>query len=240
MDGRRINHTERNTNPLFILFLSLVAAVIILLIVTVVMGAMLGKANKNLNTVEVKVRELEETVEQLEVALEAERNKIDLETEPSAEPENDGAASAPQNETEPIPAEAEEPVQQPAQEPVQQPAQEPEKQPETQPSASWLDLSGHSELAVKPSTLLSGYQKYYTTEGVNVRSGPGTGYKVITKVNRGETVQVAARESGWSFVKYGSKFGWIRSDYLSKTAPAPKTSSTTTRTEATSGSLKKS
>ena len=223
MDGRRINnHKERKHNPLFLLFLSLIAAVIVLLIVTVAMGTMLGRANRSLKTVESKVHELEQTIEQLEVDLEAERSRGKYENTPQVEP----AESAPE--------------QQPGEPPVQQPAQQPAQQ-ESQSSGSWLDLSGHSEVKYKPSNLLSGYQTYYTSDGVNLRSGPATSYGRITTVNRGTAVQVAAREGNWSFVKVDGKFGWIRSDYLGKTTPAPETGTpaqSSTRTEATSGSLK--
>ena len=112
-------------------------------------------------------------------------------------------------------------------------------------SSSWLNLSGHSEVRVAPTNLLSGYTTYYTTAGVNLRSGPATSYGRITTVDFGEPVQVAAKEGNWSFVKTGKYFGWISSDYLSTKEPTPTVSTgtktgggTTSRTEATSGSLK--
>lgn len=227
MDGRRINNQrERKYNPLFILFLGLIAAVIVLLIVTIAMGAMLGKANKNLNTVESKVQELEQTIAQLEADLDEAKNPAEPEPAPVDEP-----VAEPAPEQSP----GEPPVQQPAQQPAQQSSQQPSQQQQQQSSGSWLDLSGHSEVKVKPTNLLSGYQTYYTSDGVNLRSGPDASYGRITTVNRGTAVKVAAREGNWSFVSVNGKFGWISSDYLGKTLPAPQTA---TRTEATSGSLK--
>ena len=228
MEGQHEVRRRRRYNPLFVLFLCLIAAVIILLITAVFMGVRLGKTGRDLKAAQKQVNELEQTIAQLEDDLETARGNANALGGNNAEP------------TEPAPeqAPAQQPVQQPAQQPVQQtePKNEPKNEPKTD-SSSWLDLTGHSEIAVKPSNLLSGYQTYYTSEGVNLRSGPGTGYGRITTVNRGTAVKVAAREGGWSFVSVGGKFGWISSDYLSKTTPPPVTTQTT-RTEATSGSLK--
>ena len=197
MEGRRVTRKGQKYNPLFILFLCLVAAVVILLIVSIVLGVRLGKANKKLKDAEANVKQLEETVSQLQEDLEAAKNRI-----PSTPSAGDNVPALPGTD---IAA-----------------------------GDSWLDLTGLDAAIVKPTNLLSGYEPYYTTAGVNLRSGPGTNHNRITTVEFGEQVQVAARESGWSFVKAGSRFGWISSDYLSTTQPAPPR-----RTEATSGSIRR-
>lgn len=225
MDGRRINRRERKYNPLFVLFLCLIAAVIVLLIVAMAMGVKLGKANKSLKAAETQVHELEKSVAQLESDLEAARH-AGADAEPAAEP------SAEPTETTPA---AQQQEQQPAQQQQQQ-SQQQTQQEQQQTSGSWLDLSGHNEIKYKPTSLLDKYQTYYTNDGVNLRSGPATSYSRVSMVNKGTKVQVAARENGWSFVKVDGKFGWINSDYLSKTTPAP--SGGGTRAEATSGNLK--
>ena len=61
---------------------------------------------------------------------------------------------------------------------------------------------------------------YYTTGGVNLRSGPGTSYDKVTTVSLGSEVQAAAKQDGWTFVSVDGKFGWINSDFLSTTRPA--------------------
>ncbi len=221
MEGRRINRRERKYNPLFVLFLCLIAAVIVLLIVALALGIKLGKANKSLKAAESQVRELQQSVSQLEDDLETARSHASADPEPTPTPE---------------PVQEQTPTPQPVQE--QTPAPQPESAPQTSNSGSWLNLSGHSEVSYKPTTLLDGYKTYYTSDGVNLRSGPGTGYSRIQTVNRGTAVQVAAREGNWSFVKVGSKFGWISSDYLGTKLPEPQPSAAT-RSEATSGSLKK-
>ncbi len=202
MEGRRVTHKNQKYNPLFILFLCLIAAVVVLLVVSIVFGLRLGKANKALKASEAQVQELNETVSQLKEDLEAAKNRI-----PSAPAPSAGGSDAPT-----VP------------------------DANNTPSGSWLDLSGHSEVKVKPTNLLSGYETYYTTAGVNLRSGPATSYNRITTVDFGEKVQVAAREGGWAFAKVGSKFGWISADYLSTSQPAPQQTAKP-RAEATSGTL---
>ena len=49
MEGRRVNHSAPKRNPLYVMFLCLVAAVFVLLIVVIVLGAKLGAAQKALD-----------------------------------------------------------------------------------------------------------------------------------------------------------------------------------------------
>ncbi len=213
MEGRRVTRKNQKYNPLFILFLCLVAAVFILLVVSIVLGVRFGSANKKLKAAETEVQELTEKVSQLEDELAAAKRGT-TNTSPELPSDNTGSDAPP------IPG------------------------TETNISgggASWLDLTGHSEVKVQPTNLLDGYKTYYTTAGVNLRSGPATSYDRITTVDYGEKVQVAAREGGWSFVKADNKFGWISSDYLSTSEPAAQasTSHNSSRSEATSGSLRR-
>ena len=197
MEGRRVTRKSQKYNPLFILFLCLVAAVVILLIVSIVLGVRLGNANKKLKDAEKNIQQLEDTVSQLQEDLEVEKNRV-----PST-PSTGGNVPA-------LPG------------------------TDIVAGGSWLDLTELDESIVKPANLLSGYETYYTTAGVNLRSGPATSHNRITTIDFGEKVRVAARESGWSFVSVGNRFGWISSDYLSTTQPSPPR-----RTEATSGSIRR-
>lgn len=209
-EGRRVTRRNQKYNPLFILFLCLVSAVAILFLVSVVLGIRLGSTSKKLKAAEEQVKTLTEDVSRLEAELaDAKTVRPDDPKLPSEE----AAEAAGGGSTS---------------------------------DASWLDFSSHSEIKVKPTNLLDSFAKYYTTAGVNVRSGPATSYERITTVEYGEAVQVAAREGGWSFVKYGSNtYGWISSDYLSTSEPTgaastqARPSSSGSRTEATSGSLKR-
>lgn len=59
-----------------------------------------------------------------------------------------------------------------------------------------------------------------TTEGdpLNVRSGAGTGYGVVTKLNNGVSVKVTGLKDGWYKVTYNDKTGYVSSDYVTLTA----------------------
>ncbi len=52
--------------------------------------------------------------------------------------------------------------------------------------------------------------------GLNVRSGPGTSYKKIGSLSKGEGVLVLSESAGWSRILYhGTKTGYVSSTYLS-------------------------
>ncbi|EAX96401.1 NLP/P60 family protein, putative [Trichomonas vaginalis G3] len=50
--------------------------------------------------------------------------------------------------------------------------------------------------------------------GVNIRSGPGTGYGVIAAVADGTTLSVTGHSSNWWQVSYNGQTGYVISDYL--------------------------
>lgn len=54
-----------------------------------------------------------------------------------------------------------------------------------------------------------------TSNSVNVRSGPATTYKVLTRVNKGDTMPyIATAEAlGWHAVEINGKIGWISGKY---------------------------
>ncbi|MBR3560965.1 MAG: SH3 domain-containing protein [Oscillospiraceae bacterium] len=219
MEGRRVSRKSQKYNPLFIVFMCMFAAVIVMLILSIVLSVRLSSANKKLKAASDQVTQLEQEVEQLQTDLAAAHDRASDE-EPAASPAEDG------------------------EKPAQEPEQADDKPDVPAASSSWLDLSGHSEVQIKPTTLLDSYKTYYTTAGVNLRAGPATSYTKITTVDKGEKVQVAAREGNWSFVKFGNRFGWINSDYLSTSQPTQQSSSSasstgTRRSEATASSLRR-
>ena len=56
----------------------------------------------------------------------------------------------------------------------------------------------------------------YATGGVNVRSGPGTGYRVVDQLYRGESVDVRGCEGGWCRVVHSGPDGWVSASYLAR------------------------
>jgi len=230
MEGRRVSSRNQKYNPLFILFLCLVAAILVLLILSLVLGIRLGSTSKKLKTANAQITQLEQEITQLQDDLAVLR-------EPA--PSNVPGTVVPDTVESNVDTDA------PPQGGIDAGTASDTANGTAGSSSSWLNLSGHSEVRVAPTNLLSGYTTYYTTAGVNLRSGPATSYGRITTVDFGEPVQVAAKEGNWSFVKTGKYFGWISSDYLSTKEPTPTVSTgtktgggTSSRTEATSGSLK--
>ena len=55
----------------------------------------------------------------------------------------------------------------------------------------------------------------YATGSVNVRSGPGTGYRVVDRLSRGERVDVQDCRGSWCRVVKSGPDGWVSANYLS-------------------------
>ena len=144
MEGRRVSRRKPRRNPLYVLFMGLLALSLVLLITVVVLGFKLKSARSDLAAAQTKIEQLR----------------------------------------------------------------------------GGQQTGEDGQVSVKPSTVYDKYYIYYTTGGVNLRSGPGTSYDKVTTVSLGSEVQAAAKQDGWTFVSVDGKFGWINSDFLSTTRPA--------------------
>ncbi|MDM0044202.1 SH3 domain-containing protein [Variovorax dokdonensis] len=51
-------------------------------------------------------------------------------------------------------------------------------------------------------------------EGLNIRSGPGTSYRVLAKARYGEILRTLGRQGNWVKVKLGKVTGWTSKRYL--------------------------
>ncbi len=73
----------------------------------------------------------------------------------------------------------------------------------------------------KPSvTFTEVDETVYATDKVNVRTGPGTGYKKIGSLNAGEAVRrIGVGSNGWSKVIFDDKEAYVSSNYLTTTKP---------------------
>lgn len=79
---------------------------------------------------------------------------------------------------------------------------------------------------------------YVDVSSLNVRSGAGTSYSVVTVVNQGQaTTVIETSSNGWSKVKVNNKTGWVSSKYLSTKKPVV-TESTSPKETSTSDSKK--
>ncbi len=85
----------------------------------------------------------------------------------------------------------------------------------------------------KKTTTFKTYTMYTNTE-LNLRSGAGTSYESVTVIPSGKSVTVTGEADGnWLPVKYGSKSGYVHSDYLQETKPTTTTTVITTTTTTT-------
>ena len=174
MEGRRVSRRKPRRNPLYVLFMGLLALSLVLLITVVVLGFKLKSARSDLAAAQTKIEQL--------------RGGSQTGEDGQTVTGEDGSITG-ENDV-------------------------------GDPTLDWLDLTGHDEVSVKPSSVYDKYYIYYTTGGVNLRSGPGTSYDKVTTVSLGSEVQAAAKQDGWTFVSVDGKFGWINSDFLSTTRPA--------------------
>lgn len=92
---------------------------------------------------------------------------------------------------------------------------------ESSHSGTWIDLSNHPEITVQPESFFDSYKTYYVNSdnGVFIRSGPGVTYDKVTAAEAASEVYAAAATAEWTFVKFGNKFGWIKSVFLSVSVP---------------------
>ena len=90
-------------------------------------------------------------------------------------------------------------------------------------SAAALSLSTIDASAAQTATV--------TTDVLNVRSGAGTNYSIMSKVYKGDALEVVGSSNGWYNVKLSNgKIGWVSGDYLS-------ISSSSTNTESKKGTV---
>lgn len=76
----------------------------------------------------------------------------------------------------------------------------------------WVDATDLQEIAVK--TFMP-YTVRVTANVLNVRSGPGTNYKVTTSIKKNEVYTIVEEKNGWGLLK--SKIGWVSLKYAKRT-----------------------
>ncbi|MGX4600812.1 C40 family peptidase [Faecalimicrobium sp. JNUCC 81] len=54
-----------------------------------------------------------------------------------------------------------------------------------------------------------------TGNSVNFRTGPGTNYSSVGKLNKGNTIEYIGKSGAWVNVKYNGKVGYVHGDYVS-------------------------
>lgn len=80
-------------------------------------------------------------------------------------------------------------------------------------SATYLSLT-------PPSGTTSSLVIRYTTADLNLRTGPGTSYPIITMMPKGSSVEILDTSLAWPKVRYGSAVGYASPSYLSVSPPS--------------------
>ena len=81
---------------------------------------------------------------------------------------------------------------------------------------TFLGFGGFSSLNLMKRVDASTISGKVTATTLNIRSGPGLNYKVVSQLKKGNTVNIVATKSGWYKVTSGLKNGWVYSKYISK------------------------
>ena len=83
-------------------------------------------------------------------------------------------------------------------------------------SSDYITRMSNSNSNSQNGSSISGYGKV-TASTLNVRSGAGTSYSVVTKVYKGNKVELLESSNGWYKIKLSSgKVGWASSDYITR------------------------
>lgn len=84
-------------------------------------------------------------------------------------------------------------------------------------ATGWASLTYLTKMAAPPPPSPTDVEMIVTTDTLNIRSGPGTGYPIVGQVHRGETVIYLNASPAWDWVKIKTKenqTGWCSSRYL--------------------------
>lgn len=71
---------------------------------------------------------------------------------------------------------------------------------------------------------------WITADSMRVRSGAGLNYEVIGGITGGERVEILGKSGDWYQIRFGEGTGYVSGQYLSFTAPAAATTTTTVGT----------
>ena len=82
-----------------------------------------------------------------------------------------------------------------------------------------LIAAGVASLAVLATTIAASAAPAVATGNVNVRTGPGTGFRVVDTLRRGEHVDVQHCRGSWCYVEKRGPDGWVSANYLRSGRP---------------------
>ena len=124
-------------------------------------------------------------------------------TDPPTEPPTETPTDAPTEPPAEIPTDA--PTEPPTEPPTETPTDAPTEPPVTEPPVTFEDVE----------------ETVYTTDALNVRSGPGTEFDKIGLLELGEAVtRTGIGSNGWSRIIYNGETAYVHGDYVSTEPPA--------------------
>lgn len=82
---------------------------------------------------------------------------------------------------------------------------------------SYIKATSSAPSGAKVYTMLAKYNATINGSNTNIRRGPSTSFPVVTKLNKGDTVQVIGKIDNFLLITTGSDYvGMIRNDLLTK------------------------
>ena len=81
-------------------------------------------------------------------------------------------------------------------------------------SAEYLSIASAPAAPETPATPSSSTTATVTASALNVRTGPGTNYAVITTVARSTQVTVTEKGASWSLISINNRTGYVSNEYL--------------------------
>lgn len=93
----------------------------------------------------------------------------------------------------------------------------------------WLNDAVQAAASTAAAPASSGAKAYKVTakSGLNVRSGPGTGYAKLGALTCGTEIQVSAISSGWASIDYGGTGAFVSANYIAEAGSSSQEPATT-------------
>lgn len=91
-----------------------------------------------------------------------------------------------------------------------------------------IDAAASTVAVSAASDAAGGTYTVTANSGLNVRSGPGTGYSILGTLAYGTTVTVSAIDSGWATITYSGQTAYVSASYIKQGGQASETESTST------------
>lgn len=99
-------------------------------------------------------------------------------------------------------------------------------------SSKYLKSSGNSSTTTTSGTTV------YSTTTLNVRSGPGTSYSIITSMKKGQSAVKTGASGSWYKVSVNGKTGYVSSKYITTTKPSSSSTPTSSGSKTYMGNFK--